>query len=708
MKKPETTQTEPSTADGRVELLRRVMRGTLAGLVPVLFVGFFLMNAEGELSLGETLVAVAQRVLMLALAGAVVAVAGLFGMRVLRLFRLRIERLFPRFILGAGLGLGTISLVTLGLGCAGFIGPSASALTLGAMFLVGIIELREIGNFVRGKHRPKITPLSFFELLVVLVCLTVLLFQVTLAFNLPIDYDACEYHVAAPARWFQLGGIDFIDGNVFSNLPMNCEMLYLFSMGLCGEVMLGIHLAVVMNAMTSVLAAGATYALARRFFTRRSALAASALFATTPWVLIVTTINVYNEILLAFYVTLALHAFLEFTGDRRAGWAILSAVFTGLAGGVKYTALAFLPGVLGVAVVVAMRDATLRRRIGLGLLYVIVALAVMQPWMVKNLAYTGNPTYPFFYAAFGGRDWSEDLADNWTTGQYHAAGAARAGNLLEAFVSRVVTHPFSSYAVAGFLLLGLLCIRERPVRWLLIFLVLWTVFWYVFTHRVDRFWIPMLPAAAVLAGGGLETFRHKELRVYASVVLLAALGYYVYLDSIAWAGNVAGSYNLRTGNDGFLAKNYEPFRLVAFARTLEADDHLVMVGEAQSLYLPPNVSYSTVFNEEIFLATVGSLSDPEHVRARLREARVTHVFVNWAEIGRLRDTYTWTDAAGETHPGFPPLSPRDFSALERAGVLTEIREMRYGKALGPVRGLTRDDLDALPEGKLFIFYQVNP
>ncbi|HUV38585.1 MAG TPA: glycosyltransferase family 39 protein, partial [Planctomycetota bacterium] len=698
---PVKTPTEKPDDAGRVEVARRILRDSLVGLVPVLFVGFFLMNVEGvngdcPLFSGTVpIFALAQRLLMLALAVVVTGVAGLFGMRLLRLAGVRPGRLFARLILGVGLGLGTIALATLALGSAGLIGPAASVLTLGAMFLVGIVELRDVGNFLRAKERPRFAPLSFVELALVMALLVAFLFLLTLAFNVPTDYDACEYHLAAPARWFQLGRIDFITGNVFSNLPMNCEMLYLFSMGLCGEMMLGVHLSVVMNAMTALLAAGAVYALARKLFTRPAALAATALFATMPWVLYLTTVNVYNEMLLTFYVTLAVLAFLEVTDDG-AGvrWLVLSAVFAGLAAGVKYTALAFLPVAGLVGALVVFRTP---RRKALGLVYVLVVLLVVAPWLVKNVACTGNPVYPFAWGVFGGRDWSPEQAEKWIAAQEIAAGAERAGNLALAFWNRVVTNVFSSVPLAVFVVLGVVRWRRERAMWGLVALVaLWTLFWYFFTHRVDRFWFPMMGVSAALAGGGLELFRDRRLRLVLAAVLVGALAWQLYLDSILWRHEVTGSFDLRIGNDRLLFESYMPYAAARFAHTLDRSQRMMLVGEAQTLYFPPNVVTSTVFDREVFTTTVGDVGDAETVRRRLREAGVTHVFVNWFEAGRLRGSYTWTDARGDVRPGFPALSPRDFAALVDARVLEEVWTLddvprNDDGTPKPLRGLTPDD-----------------
>lgn len=699
--------TETGAQTSRVEELRRIFKGVIVAFVPVLVVGFFLTTTEEQMPAGAVVVAVLQRVLMLALAAAVTAAAGLFGMRLLRAARTVPRSLFAHFLLGVGLGLGTLSLATLAAGSAGLMGPMPSVLVLGVMFVLGIRELRGFGNLLRRKDLPERPRLSPFELLLVFLFLLVLVFQLVLAFNLPIDYDATEYHMAAPARWFQAGRIGFLPGNVYSNLPMNCEMLYLFGMSLTGSLMLGIHFGVVMNAGGAVLAAGAVYVTARRFFSRRAALVAMTLFFTTPWVMVASTVNSYNEMLLAFYLMLAVYAFLEFAGVQGFGWAAISAVLAGLAAGVKYTALAFFPPVVGISVVIAAHRFGRLKRLGAGALYVLIVVAVLSPWLVRNLVQAGNPTYPFLYRWFGGREWSAEQDVKWLAGQLKAAGTSQSGNLLRATWERVVAHRHGSLAAAVLLVLSLGALHERPVRWLLAFVVLWTLLWYFFTHRVDRFWLPMAAPAAVLAGRGLEVFRRKWVRRGLAAALVGALAWQLFVNALVFGEYAAGSYDLKTGNDDFLAKRYHVLHpLVLFARTLEPTQCLMLVGEARTLYLPRNVVASTVFDREVFTSTAGDLGDALAVRRRLRDAGVTHVFVNWFEVGRLRDSYTWTDAAGGVHPGLPPFSPQDFDRLVADGALVEMKDWHFPKARQELRGLSREEMAALPDGRIAAVYAV--
>ncbi len=744
----------------RGETVRRIAIGVAWGVVPTLFIAWLGTHAEGPMGAGARAIGILERVMLVALASAIVGVAGLFGMRLLRLCRVAPEGLFARFVLGAGLGLGVVALATLGLGCAGLARAGAAAALLGAMFLAGLFELRAFGEYLRRKDRAR-APLSAFELALVLAMLVALAFQLVLAFNLPTDYDACEYHMAAPWRWAQLGRIDYIEGNVYTNLPMNAEMLYFFSMELAGGasggwdgLCVGVHLGVVMNLMAALIATGAVYVLARRFWSRRAALVASALFFTMPWTMVASTVFIHVEVLLAAWATLAVYALLEFRETRLARWAILSAVFAGLAGGVKYTALAFFVPV-GAAAVWLMwpsrprlgasctgegacaTQAAWPRRIATALLYAAVVLVVVGPWFAKNYAFTGNPVFPFAYKYFGGRDWSPELDWKWYAGNFKAAQADQAGNLFVATWERLIwpKHQHGSAAIALFALFALAAWRDNRVRWLWALLALWTLLWYFGTHRVDRFWLPFAGIAAALAGcafvrlapspprpaplPGEEGTRRKGGRAMSAVLtalLFVGLGWQLYVNGLIFSAHAAGNYDLLKGNERFLEKHYPLYPLV-WEQKFAVDKpgafrRLVMVGEAQTLYLGTDVRCSTVFNEEVFTKIVGDVRDSRLVARGLRGAGIDEVFVNWLEVARLRETYRLKDREGRSRPGLPDLSPLVFKRLVDQQVMggPAIWKLgvEYPKAKRSLPGFSPEETAALPDGRIAATYLVTP
>ena len=51
-----------------------------------------------------------------------------------------------------------------------------------------------------------------------------------------------------------------------------------------------------------------------------------------------------------------------------------------------------------------------------GLVFTAGVLLTIGPWLLKNLAETGNPVYPLLYSVFGGRDWDAELNAKWKAG----------------------------------------------------------------------------------------------------------------------------------------------------------------------------------------------------------------------------------------------------------------------------------------------------
>ena len=43
--------------------------------------------------------------------------------------------------------------------------------------------------------------------------------------------------------------------------------------------------------------------------------------------------------------------------------------------------------------------------------------------------------------------------------------------------------------------------------------------WWFLTHRLDRFWLPMLPALAILAGAGADWIRTRGWSILLAIVM---------------------------------------------------------------------------------------------------------------------------------------------------------------------------------------------
>ncbi|NPA06555.1 MAG: hypothetical protein GXO54_04040 [Chloroflexi bacterium] len=150
----------------------------------------------------------------------------------------------------------------------------------------------------------------------------------------------------------------------------------------------------------AVAAVGLAARWARRVFGRRAGRYTVWLFASMPsWLLLAA--GAYVDWPLAMHALLALG--LAWRGSlhpRPQGLWRASALYMGLALSTKTTAVPFGPVWALLLWFWARGDGRARARQVLGL--VLVALAVMSPYYVRNAVYMGNPFYPF---VFGGRAW---------------------------------------------------------------------------------------------------------------------------------------------------------------------------------------------------------------------------------------------------------------------------------------------------------------
>src|SRR5262249_53199385 len=129
--------------------------------------------------------------------------------------------------------------------------------------------------------------------------------------------------------------------------------------------------------------------------------------------------------------------------------------------------------------------------------------AVMAPWLAKNVADTGNPVYPLAYRVFGGRHWDAAMDARWAN--VHGPQPVSAGLLWRSLLDVVGRSDWQSPLYAALAPLAFLRPGSRRYAAAIgAYAAYLFATWWMLTHRVDRFWLPMLPALAVLAGLGAD------------------------------------------------------------------------------------------------------------------------------------------------------------------------------------------------------------
>ncbi|MCB0208394.1 MAG: hypothetical protein KDJ52_03665, partial [Anaerolineae bacterium] len=332
-------------------------------------------------------------------------------------------------ILGTGLGFGLLGLLVFGLGVVGLFYPLvAYAVTVG-LSVVAAPQLWRL--FQQGRSWPFINPP---HPLVTLYLTLIGLLALSIALLPPADWDGLFYHLTAPKLYLQAGRIvSGIDIPHFS-FPSLMEMLFAWAMLLRSDIA-----AKLLHFSFGLLLAGLVYLTARRFLGQKSAWPAVVILASMP--MLGTLAGwAYNDLALAFYQLASLYTVLCFlqiadshqrsatngqpsaVTNYQLSFVILSAIFAGLAMGLKYTSFV-TPVVVGLLLLrSALGTPAHALRSPLSaltpfLLFCLVALLVASPWYLRNWVFTGNPVYPFLYGLFGGSFW-----DNFRAEWYAAAG----------------------------------------------------------------------------------------------------------------------------------------------------------------------------------------------------------------------------------------------------------------------------------------------
>ncbi len=537
----------------------------------------------------------------------------------------------------------------------------------------------------------------------------------------PVEFDVREYHLQTPKEFYLQGRIGFLPHNVYGNMPMGTEMLSLLGMVIAGDWWLGALTGKTVIASYAVLTALGLLAAGRRFECRTAGAVAALVYISVPWVIQVSTLGLVDAALgcylfLAFYaVCLAAGPLVQwerarvrehderssrstevlarqptklFTrqrtkqarksleqaaisphpsplpegGTKQSSFLILAGYLAGGAVSCKYPGVLFVVLPLALWILIGFRDVALpwwRMAWKPATVFLLVAAVGCGLWFAKNWALAGNPTYPLLYSVFGGKTWTPEKDRQWN--EVHRPHDFSLPTLGHDMARVALASEWLSPLVMPLAAMGLLV---RPRRRLAIGLTAYFVFviatWWLLTHRIDRFWIPALPLAAMLAGMGAVWSQERLWRIALLVVLILGAA-----ANFLAASSVGGGYNRYFVSLARLRD--DPERVDAWHRYLNRhakQGRVLLVGDAQPFDLEMPVLYNTCFDDSIFEQLVKGRS-PQEVRAALAEQSITHVYVHWGEIARYRRTYGFTEF----------VQPAVFEQLVSHGILAPLPEI---------------------------------
>lgn len=511
-------------------------------------------------------------------------------------------------------------------------------------------------------------------------------------------YDAVSYHLELPKEWITAGGaIGPVEGNVYSALPSFVEATFMQLILMRGSIVEGALVCQYWAMGAALATAAATAQLAARVAGDAARPIAGLVLLSLPWALVTGSLA-YNDLAPCLFLAGAWLVIERGAGGHDAvdapsrasrpldmRHAAALALLAAAAVGAKPTAFLFVALPL-LAIVILRRGARVLR---LAPLVVAVALAVLSPWLVRNLVAYGNPLFPFAHGVFGNGPWTTEqftvfaaghgpdraLADRpallWSQWLAHGLGAPPAQG--EPWFPQWGILP-----IAG--LLGLLLelasdARRRGVAAAaLAAIAIALLGWMLATHLKSRF---LLPTAVPLALGA-AFLAQRAARATQPVVapLVAALfiplPFLVYWREparvfpsqpdtpLAAPAAFIGGAGFRTGEVAardlaMASTNDERAAILAQAPTayfinfaLSKEARILAVGHATPFYFARPVAWNTVWDRGALDRVADEApGTPEAWGPRLAALGFTHVLINPTMLARWQ-------ASGWLNPQLAP------------------------------------------------------
>jgi hypothetical protein len=488
----------------------------------------------------------------------------------------------------------------------------------------------------------------------------------------PAEFDVREYHLQAPKEFYQAGRVDFLPHNVYANMPLGTEMLSLLGMVCYGDWWRGALVGKTLVALFAPLEALLLLAAGRRLVTPTAGVVAALVYISIPWIGLVSMHGLVDGAL-AFYMFAALYALILWHEAKASGLFAdrllqLAGFMAGSAVATKYPAVLFCVVPLSAWIlwsslrskIAAMpRRSKLRfpRLEPLALFLGFVALGCGL-WLAKNFVLTGNPVYPLLVSVFDGATRTPEKDAQWTG--VHRPPNFAPSDLAGRAADVVLRSDWLSPLVMPLAALAFFGRWRRMALWLTAYAGFVFVCWWLFTHRIDRFWIPILPIAALLAGIGASWTSDRWWRMpLAVLIVLGLLANFVVFTSGVLSDNryFADLDVLRRD-----PQRVNPWHLYLNEHARDVTG-VLLVGDAQPFDLEVPALYNTVFDDSILEQLVGGRS-PEDARRALAEQNLSHVYVDWSEVRRYRSPGNY----GITNF----IQPKVFERLVAAGVLEEL------------------------------------
>jgi hypothetical protein len=524
-------------------------------------------------------------------------------------------------VLNLGLGYGVLGYGVLLIGLGGGLYP------LVLWFLLALlVPFSFLGRTGRWEKKTCI-PMSGGEKIILCILAFMLLFNFILTLAPPTTRDALTQHLALPKLFVRHHGIYNIPFAEASFNPLQVDMLYTLVLLLGAE-----ECASLLHFTFSLLTGALIYFLLLKSVPRWLALIGPLLFLSTPLVINLSS-KAYVDLGLAFYAFAAIYALLQKEG--KTNWTNISAIFVGLAAATKYNGFLVLL-LLWLWFLLEVQEENRSSILRGAAKYLLIALAVSSPWLLRNFFYTGNPLFPFFASWFGG-----DLPMEQEAYAPLARRALLYGEGWENFLTipiRIffqgqdgIPRYFDGVLNPIFLLLSPLALAGARLDWrvrMAGFVILYILLSLFLVDMRARYILPALAPLAVLSVLGLVTLRSFPWgKAWVASVLTLLLLNFFYLQDFLRRADLALYLQGKESKEEYLSRTLGDYDLWRYANRHLPEDAKVMMyflGN-RGYYCDRDYMYESYYSGKGLKRVLSRSPSAERLVEYFRELRITHI-----------------------------------------------------------------------------------
>lgn len=544
-----------------------------------------------------------------------------FGRLLLRFTGLTTKHRSVRFALAVGLGFGVLIYAGVVFGFAGVLEPTSVWTLMGVTSFIGMagaVRWRPSPFVLRWQSTYLLHRWPYVCVLATIGAYSVGYMFVALAPTLEGDSIA-GYLVTARdyARAGNFVSVEYAYTNIF---PANGQILSTFGYLLRGQILAQLLVAWSMG----LLAAVTIYAIGRTWLNRRSAVLGVGIWYAMTAVAVLAASAKIDLAWAAFDLLVLLsfgHWYFAGKGQRDWRWLALAGVFLGLAGGVKQASV-FTAAAMAVGIsyrLLADRDSDLKQWTLSFVPLVVLALPAVI-WVVRALALTDTP-------GFTGANLKNDSG---------AGGFFKAIWDMSMLGNTATTEGTNGKSIGPTMLavIPLLAVTRRVdgrVWHMLAFALVMVLVWFFAVQRA-RHLLPTLGVLALISGYVVAMLMERRPLVGRTLIVVTLAVVTVSFASWGWINfvsldTVARAVNINDNNEYFERNlpKFDRYPNAAVTKFFREDtlNHAVVGSPSHS-----NGLYIDRPLHDDWTQTEVEVGDPESFATMLRDAGITHVYVN--------------------------------------------------------------------------------